>query len=822
MASTRNVDLTFQCGDSSLIVRTMRVREVVNDLFRVEVMARSLQEGLTFSDFVGREASLRVENPLPGSNVHERVWAGICTQMRSVRSEDSEKGISTFEIVIVPRLWLLTQRTCHRHFQHVSIPSIIDAILSDWQIVPEWRANKGAYPKLELRTQVGETDFAFFSRLLEEAGISYFFADDPVSARLVLHDKPQGGPMRPGRPLAFVDDASTAFASQKAFATELLVSEEARPGAVILRDYDPRNPRFHLFGAAFEGEEHERQYEQYAYAPGAFMKEGGAAGNTPVADDLGVARSDQAFGAARAQVALEALRTGKKQISLKTNAMDVAAGTVFAVSGHPRVDIDAVGLFVRAFSLEGDVYDEWTMKVEATPVTDPFRPQQKTAKPRMDGLQLAVIVGPEPGSIPMTGEPARATLPGMAPPESISPSIPGEDVYADEHGRVRVQFPWDRENPFSAQSSVWMRVAQSWAGAGHGLFSIPRLGTEVLVGYVGGDPDCPVVVGTLHNMVTPPPYKLPDNKSVTTWRTATSPGRDGFNELRFDDTAGREHLYIQAQQDMDHLVKNDKQEAVGRDRASFVQRDEARAVGHNLLDVIKSNATEVVGANQSSSVGLSRMTSVGMEDTTSVGSRWSVSVTRGLSAQLGPKLGQLLDGSLGKVMAAPATAVLGRITQAPLGGLTGGAQATLAAFRQKAPQILLKALGLGQGATQVEGPPPTTIEMVDRRIELTTGEASIILDGPNISLRASGNIVIEALKSVSVLAEEELALAGNEQVALLSLSDDVVVQAANMVKLNPSERMETAPPAEPRKEAGASPSLPKPPEAPPIPEDHDE
>jgi hypothetical protein len=199
-----------------------------------------------------------------------------------------------------------------------------------------------------------------------------------------------------------------------------------------------------------------------------------------------------------------------------------------------------------------------------------------------------------------------------------------------------------------------------------------------------------------------------------------------------------------------------------------------------------------------------------------------VSVTRGLSAQLGPKLGQLLDGSLGKVMAAPATAVLGRITQAPLGGLTGGAQATLAAFRQKAPQILLKALGLGQGATQVEGPPPTTIEMVDRRIELTTGEASIILDGPNISLRASGNIVIEALKSVSVLAEEELALAGNEQVALLSLSDDVVVQAANMVKLNPSERMETAPPAEPRKEAGASPSLPKPPEAPPIPEDHDE
>jgi type VI secretion system secreted protein VgrG len=335
------------------------------------------------------------------------------------------------------------------------------------------------------------------------------------------------------------------------------------------------------------------------------------------------------------------------------------------------------------------------------------------------------------------------------------------------------------------------------------VFSIPRIGTEVVIGYVDGDLDVPIVVGALHNMVSPAPYKLPDNRSVTTWRSATSPGREGSNELRFDDTAGREHLYLQAQQDMDHLVKNDKQEAVGRDRAAFVQRDETRAVGHNLLDVIKTNAVNVVGASATAAVGLARSTTVGVEDSTTVGSRWSVTVARGLSATLGPKLASVLDGALGSVLGANASAVLGRITSAPLGGVEGGAAAALAAFRAQAPQRVLRALGVGRGTLAADGPPPTTIEVVDRRIELTTGEASIILDGPNIAIRASGNIVFDALKSVTVAAEEELALAAREQIALVSLTDDVVVQAAQKVKLNPFDKAGASAPA-PRVEPKAT------------------
>jgi type VI secretion system secreted protein VgrG len=396
----------------------------------------------------------------------------------------------------------------------------------------------------------------------------------------------------------------------------------------------------------------------------------------------------------------------------------------------------------------------------------------------------------------------------MTPPEGFSPSIPGEDVYADEHGRVRVQFPWDRENPYSQSSSVWMRVAQSWAGPGHGLFSSPRIGTEVLVGFVNGDLDSPIVVGSLHNMVQPAPFKLPENKSVTTWRTATSPGNTGSNELRFDDTAGRKHVYMQTEQDMDHLVKNDKQEAVGRDRASFIQRDETRAVGHDLLDIVKSSATEVIGLHLAQAVGLARSTTVEVEDATHVGSRWGVSISRGLAARLGPTLGQLFDGPFGAVLAAPAASVLGAVTKAPLGGVQGGASAALAAFRSRAPGMLMKALGLGQSIEQVGGPPPTTIEMVDRRIELTTGEASSILDGPNISFRASGNIVLDTMKSVSIVAEEELALAARERVAALSLTDDVIVQAAKTVHLNPFEASPSASPP-PRAETVASPPLPR-------------
>ncbi len=783
----------------------MRVREAMSELFAVHVMARSPDENLKLSSIVGHGASLRVSSLL--SDGVGRTWSGLCASMRAVRSEDSTKGLATYELVLVPRLWLLTQRRTHRLFQHQSVPDIVRAILADWAIEPELRLEPSRYPKLELRTQVGETDFAFFSRLLEEAGISFFFQDDAPSAKLVLDDAPREASPRRSGPLPFTDEPGQAYAARLPFVTALAVQEEARPGAVVLRDYDPRNPRFHLFAAAFAGEKHERQYEQYRYVPGEFTREGEFASGTPVADDLGVARSDLGFGEQRARVALEALRTGRRRMTMRTNVLDLAPGSVFSVVGHPRADVVAESLLVQRFALEGSIEEAWTMEVDTVPVSEPFRPVASTPKPRVNSLHVAVVVGPEPGSIPMTGAPTRALLPGMSPPEAVSANIPGEDVYADEHGRIRVQFPWDRENPYGQSSSVWMRVAQSWAGPGHGLFSIPRIGTEVLVGFVDGDPDSPVVVGTLHNMVQPAPFKLPDNKSVTTWRTATSPGSTGFNEIRFDDTAGREHVYMQAEQDMDHLVKNDKQEAVGRDRASFIQRDETRAVGHDLLDVVKSNATSVVGANLAEAVGLARSTTVGVEDATHVGSRWSVSIARGLSARLGPKLGQLLDGPLGSVMAAPATSVLGAVTKAPLGGVQGGASAALAAFRTRAPAMLMKALGLGRATEHVEGPPPTTIEMVDRRIELTTGEASIILDGPNISLRASGNIVIDAMKSVSVVAEEELALAARERIAALSLTEDVIVQAAKTVHLNPFEAS-AAPPA-PRTEPVASPSLPR-------------
>jgi len=781
----------------------MRVREAMNELFEVRVMARSLDENLSLSSIVGHRATLRVSGLLP--SVGGRSWSGLCTSLRSVTTEESSHGLSTYELVIVPRLWLLTQRRTHRLYQHLSIPEIVRALLAEWAIEPELRLEPDAYPKLELRTQAGETDFAFLSRLLEESGISYLFEDGGDSSKLVLDDTPWEATPRSTGPLPFSDVPAQAHAARLPFVTALGVHEEARPGAVVLRDYDHRNPRFHLFAAAFAGETHERQYEQYRYVPGEFTREGEFSSGTPVADDLGVARSDVNFGEARARVALEALRSGRRVVTMQTNVLDLGAGSVFAIAGHPRVEVGSTPWLVRSFALEGAIEQEWTMSVEAVPVSEPFRPTQKTPKPRVNGLHVAVVVGPEPGSIPMTGAPLRARLPGMPPPEGVSPSIPGEDVYADEHGRVRVQFPWDRENPYGQASSVWMRVAQSWAGPGHGLFSIPRIGTEVLVAFVDGDPDAPVVVGSLHNMVQPAPYKLPENKSVTTWRTATSPGNTGANELRFDDTAGREHVYMQAEQDMDHLVKNDKQEAVGRDRASFVQRDETRAVGHDLLDIVKSSATQAVGLNLAQAVGLARSTSVGVEDATHVGSRWSVSIARGLSARLGPTLGHLFDGPLGAVLGAPAASVLGAVTKAPLGGVKGGAGATLASFRSRAPGLVLRALGIGQSVEHVEGPPPTTIEMVDRRIELTTGEASIILDGPNISLRASGNIVLDAMKSVSIVAEEELALAARERIAALSLTDDVILQAAKTVHLNPFEASGSASP--PRSETVASPPL---------------
>ncbi len=827
-----NVRISLENGETTLSVRHFRIEEATNGLFQVKIRAVSPNESLDLSTFVGHRATVSL------AGTKERLYRGLVTQMILCRvsEENLAHELATYEFTIHPTAWRLTQRKGNRLFQHVSIPEIVTRILNELRIPHQWRIGTDQYPKLELRTQYGETDFAFVSRLLEEAGISFWFDDEgPDDCTLILGDAPQTGTPRAGMPIAFVDDTFQAQSGRREWVTKVTLREDSRPGRVTLRDYDFWRPRHPAFVEAFAKRPEEHPHEQFAFAPGAYLHEMGgpakpsalstasrlataaahldpnvamlatglqaAATDTPVADDRAVARFRDDFGHHTARLMLEALHADRRVLTFETSVNDLSPGSVFRIAGHPRDDISRdVSFLVTSSVFEGDVGkpDEWRFAGASIDTRVAHRPARITPKPRIFGLQTAVVVAPHGAGSAETGQllgavtqaaAAIGRVPGAAgaaaglglDAAATAAQLVDNEIYVDEHGRVRVQFPWDREGRFDSHSSIWMRVSQGWAGGGYGLFTIPRVGHEVLVAFLDGDPDCPLVVGRVHNTVEPVPFKLPENKTVSTWKTSSSPGGMGFNELRFDDASGREHVYLQAQKDMDQLVKNDHKEAVGNNRSRYIQNDDATAVGHDRTKFVNHNEIEATGLNRSAFVGVNRTSTVGVEDSTNVGTRWSVTIARGTTRKLAKEL-ERIAGSVGGVMRSAATGVLGGITGNPLANLLDGA---LTHFGRTAFSQLQTALDGLDGFETDPGPPPTAIEMVDRQIKLSTGEASIVLDGPNVTITAQGNIAFHAMGSISMMAENEALVAAREKVAVMSAMNDVIVQAQKDLHLNP-------------------------------------
>ena len=699
------LELWFSSGEDSLSVRRFSVHEQMSSLFSVSVWALSRNDDIDLETIVGQDASLRTVSGTKHALASAgRRWSGVVSHMELMHAEPS--GLSTYYLRIVPRMWLLTQRTNHRIFQHMSVPDIVDKMLGDWSLERVWKIDKPAYPKLELRAQYGESDYDFVNRLLEEAGISYCFANDPEKGmQTVLHDAPQSAEPREGGPLSFVDNPSQS--AEQEFVSQVRIAQQVRPGKVTVRDFDFRRaPRLKFFGTSTSGKAAEELLEQYKYLPGHALIEmeekgvqklgalvdkslhipdpataigkkakeaaekkvhglvdehlgnlvdrgvakvagekaghlvGGAIGDAAgevagkvagklagaltdkvasglgiagvlgklVGDDKGMARHSEKAAAERAGKALEAARAAWRSVTFETNALDLGPGMVLCFGKHSRTDLGPdKKLLVTEFSVEGTNDGEWSMDAHATFADVPYRPPLKTPKPSIQGLQSAVVVGPV-----------------------------GEEIHTDEFGRVRVQFHWDREGGFDEGSSCWMRVSQGWAGSGYGMIAIPRVGQEVLVAFLEGDPDNPVVVGRLYNATSPVPYDLPEHKTRSGWRTDSSPGSGGFNEIMFEDAKARELVYLQAERDFERVVKR----------------------------------------NEAVSVGEDRRTSIGAVDESHVGERYSRTMRQA-------------EGDSGKFG-------------------------------------------------------PTFIDMMERRIHLSTGEASITLDGPNITLQAKGRIFIHS------------------------------------------------------------------------------
>jgi type VI secretion system secreted protein VgrG len=354
------------------------------------------------------------------------------------------------------------------------------------------------------------------------------------------------------------------------------VGRRIRPGKYTVRDHDYRRPASYKLMASVAGAlPVEEQLERYHYVPGAFLYESAKGDSTPSADDKGKYRADESEGQALARRRLDAQRVSMREVVFKTNTLDPAPGVVLSFLDHPKRELaSGKQLLVTASTLEGEMPGQWVHTCTAVSADARYRPPLVTPKPRAQGVESATVVGP-----------------------------PGEEIHVDEFGRVRVQFHWDREGAWDSNSSCWIHVNQPWGGAGFGGTSLPRIGQEVIVDFLGADPDRPVVTGRVYTNLTKTPYTLPGNKTQSGWKSNSSPTTGGYNEIMLEDSAGNELFRMQAEKDHHKLVKNDENVTIGNDRTSSIGNDESRLIGNDSLKQVLNNLTETVGVLKTVVVG---------------------------------------------------------------------------------------------------------------------------------------------------------------------------------------------------------------------------
>jgi type VI secretion system secreted protein VgrG len=588
----RIVDVVTPLGEA-LWFRQMRGTEALSCLFEFDVVFHSKQSGLSAKAMLGKDVTLKVETE---GGKTPRHFSGICTRFGSAGRE-GEHLIYTAKLR--PWLWLASRRSDCKIFQFKKVPAIIQEVLGKYGFSVSLKLKK-TYREWEYCVQYQETDLNFVMRLMEHEGIYFYFEHTQGNHTLVLVDETSCHSPLPGKPTIKYYGLDAAAVVDEEHFNSWQVLEEVNPGEYITDDYDFEKPRADLKTKRKNplGHSHD-SWERYMW-PGGYIKVGD--------------------GENYADVRLESLESEHDRTEGNTTVRTMAPGYLFTLERCPRADQNreylavAVNYFFRdnarmsAGSGDGDA--TWNILVTSQPTSIPYRPQPVTGKPVTHGPQTAVVVGPA-----------------------------GDEIYTDKYGRVKVQFFWDRYGNKDENSSCWIRVSHPWAGEKWGFIHIPRIGQEVIVDFIGGDPDYPMITGRVYNADQMPPYGLPDNKTASgiKSRSTKSGTPTDFNEIRMEDLKGTEQLYVHAQRNLDTVVEASETRVVGVDR-------DTRIGQHDSRFVVK-NDKQVIGANQSIQVQANQDTMVKADQNVSVLGQQSNMVTGNLTQGVGGDLKEQTQGN---------------------------------------------------------------------------------------------------------------------------------------------------------------------------------
>ncbi|MCP3145262.1 type VI secretion system Vgr family protein [Pyxidicoccus xibeiensis] len=545
--------------------------------FRVDFHPRD-GEPLQAADMVGRDALLTVE-------VRDAEPRYVHGYVRALEALGERGGRRRYRAYVAPTLWRLTQANGCRIFQNKSVPDILKQVLEAAGV--EFRlALSGSCAPREYCVQYRESDFTFLSRLMEWEGLSYYFEHTDEAHTLVVVDAPSAYPPLPGGAVLPVrPDDGRAYSGE--FLSRLELVHRLRPGAVHVKDFDFEKPVLDVSGKKTDPKGL-AALELYDYPAGHASP--GAGKNT-------------------ARVRMEAAGMGGRTLVGQSISPRLVPGHVL------EVDTPEDGTFAGEYLLtevtHSGTHPETNTGSESLlglyrnhfqllPQGTPFRPRQLTPVPVIPGLQTATVVGPD-----------------------------GEELHTDAHGRVKVQFHWDREGKQDDKSSCWVRVGQPWGGVGWGHVWLPRIGQEVLVRFLEGDPDRPLIAGAVYNGTNATPYALPDEKTKSTNKSASSPGSGGFNEVRIEDAAGEEEVFTHAQKDEDLVTENDKDQQVFGFEDLLVKKDRKRTVeGNQKLDVQRDDVAAIEG-NQTLTVQGNRSTRTAASHDEAVEGNQTMTVARG-------------------------------------------------------------------------------------------------------------------------------------------------------------------------------------------------
>lgn len=704
----RPIELLSPLGQDELLFLRMSGHEQLGRPFEYHLELSSKNGAILPDQLLGQAMAIRLNL----EDGQKRYFHGIVTRFAQVfRSEDE----SRYQATLRPWIWLLSRSSDCRIFPpDLTAVDIIKQVFRDHGFSDfEDNLNAEGYRKWEYCVQYRETAFNFVSRLMEQEGICYYHKHQEGKHILVLADSYSSHEPISGYETVPYFSKEEGALRGKDHLYDWNVSHELQTGAYALTDFDFEKPGANLGVQRSVPRPHANSSMEYFDYPGEY--------------DV------SADGETYAKIRIEELQAQYEVVRAAGNARGLTSGALFTLSEYPRSDQLKEYLIVGSrYDLENEQYRSgngsgptYSIQLEAIDATQPYRTPRITAKPIVQGPQTAIVVGKS-----------------------------GEEIWTDQYGRIKVKFHWDRHGNPNETASCWVRVAQVWAGKNWGGLHIPRIGQEVIVEFLEGDPDRPIVTGCVYNADQMPPYDLPANQTQSGIKSRSSKGGDleTFNEIRFEDLKGSEQMYIHAEKDQVTVVENDQSIAVGNDRHEEIGRDRSLLVHRDKSETVDRNKTIEVGASHAETIRSDMTVSVGANLTETVAINYAETV--GAAMEL--SVGGILAISVGGAM----TTTVGLSKSENVGGsktVSIGANVSESVDGQKTIKIGKDLAQTVTGKHREEAKENFSIQSkkvqvtADEEISLKTGSAEIVMkkngditiNGKKITIKGSGDVVVK-------------------------------------------------------------------------------